>query len=99
MMTIKGLLKALELAEPTARVTFDFCDLNVDPHLSTDIDGKQVVLSWGPRVCTVTDLRVGLNDYAHRENDTLWVGSWGSPTRTTVRFPRGSGDLVTLVTV
>lgn len=98
MMTIKGLLKSLELAEPTARVVFDFCDLNVDPHLSTDPLGKQPVLSWGPRVCTVTDLRVGLNDYAHRENDTLWVGSWGSPTSTTVRFARGNEVLVTLVT-
>jgi hypothetical protein len=98
MMTIKGLLRALELAEPTASVVFDFCLLNVDPHLSTDIKGEQLVLSWGPRICTVTDLRIGLNQWSHSEGSLIRVGQWGSPTPTTVRFARADGDRVVLVT-
>jgi hypothetical protein len=98
MMTIKGLLRALELAEPTATVVFDFCNLNVDPHLSTDISGEQLVLSWAPRICTIADLRIGLNDWSHREGATVWVGQWGSPTPTTIRFARKHGDRVVLVT-
>ncbi len=98
MMTIKGLLKALELAEPTASVVFDFCFLNVDPHLSTDIKGEQIVLSWGPRICTIADLRIGLNDWSHREESLIHVGQWGSPTRTTVRHGRVDGDRIVLVT-
>ena len=98
MMTIKGLLRTLELAEPTATAVFDFCLLNVDPHLSTDIKGETVILSWGPRICTITDLRIGLNEWSHREESLIRVGQWGSPTPTTIRHARADGDRVVLVT-